>query len=288
MEMSVENRAKLERLQEVLKEKYEIEGKKEELPKEYEVSKETLERYQQDCISKEAEYQAEKAKVEALRRELDDAVRTREMGEKNMDDIKTHREYEILDKQISEAQHKEEEIRRNLQQEERKLEEIKDDLDNESELFESQKSDVEKIKAEKDAKEEQFQKQLAELEEKEKEASDDIPEDIVLKFKRIVKRNQKGIVAVKGNVCEGCHMILPFQFATEVRQAKTVHFCPYCSRVIYYEEVQDGEEQFYSPEDTGSLIDFADSDDDEFAEDEEDVAESGNSDEMSYASAEEE
>ncbi len=288
MKMTEENRAKLEKLQDVLVEKYRIEADIQELPRELEVSTDTLERYQHDWIEKNAEYESEKAKVSALKMELDEAVRAREMGEKNMDDIKTHREYEILDKQISEAQRKEEEIRKSLQQEERKLEELKDDLEGDNEIIESQKSEVEEIKAKTAANQEKFQKQLAELEIKANEASDGIDSEIVYKFQRIIKRNQKGIVAIKGNVCEGCHMILPYQYAADVRSGDKVYFCPYCSRVIYYEEMQNGEEQFYSPEDTGSLLGVGDDeDDDEFTDEDEDVSEVSSSEEGAFASDEE-
>ncbi len=276
MKMSMEIREKLENLQGILVKKYKIESSIRELPKELEVSQETLERYKKDYIEKNREYESEKAKVSALRMELDEAVRSREMGEKNMDDIKTHREYEILDKQISEAQSREEEIRKNLQQEERKLEELKDNLSSDEEVIKSHEADVAEIKAKTDANMDTYQRELAELEKKEQEASDEIAsnerdKEIVYKFQRIIQRNQQGIVAVKGNVCEGCHMILPFQFATEVRRGDDVLFCPYCSRVIYYEESLDNEDNLYSPEDTGSLLD-------EDEGDSEDADEEGNGD----------
>lgn len=287
MKMSEEIRAKLEKLQDVLVEKYKIETNIQELPKELEVSTDTLERYKKDYIEKNAEYESEKAKVSALKLELDEAVKAREMGEKNMDDIKTHREYEILDKQISEAQRKEEEIRKNLQQEERKLEELKDNLLGDEEIIKAQESEREEIKAKNDANMESYQKELADLKEKENEASNGIDNEIVYKFQRIIKRNQRGIVAVKGNVCEGCHMILPYQFATEVRRGDNVLFCPYCSRVIYYEEVQNGEEQYYSPEDTGSLIDYDNEDDDDFSDEEEELTEGAASEEGGFTAEEE-
>ncbi len=289
MEMSKEIREKLEKLQDVLVKKYEIESSIQELPKELQVSTETLERYKKDYIEKNAEYEAEKATVSALRLELDDAVRSREMGEKNMDDIKTHREYEILDKQITEAQGREEDIRKKLLQEEKKLEELKDNLSGDEEIIKAQEADVEEVKAKNDANMENYQKQLADLQEKEKEASEGIDSEIVYKFRRIIQRNQKGIVAVKGNVCEGCHMILPFQFATEVRSGKSILFCPYCSRIIYYdEESLDDEENLYSPEDTGSLLGLGDDDDDEFREEEDEEGnEEAVNEETSYASEEE-
>ena len=282
MKMTNEIREKLENLQNVLKDKYEIESKIQELPKALEVSTEALEHYKKDYIEKNAEYESEKAKVSALRLELDEAVRSREMGEKNMDDIKTHREYEILDKQISEAQSREEEIRKNLQHEERTLEELKDNLSGDEELIKNQEAEVEEIKAKNDANMENYQRTLAELQEQEQEASKDMENEIVYKFQRIVQRNQKGIVALKGNICEGCLMILPFQFATEVRRGDSVLFCPYCSRVIYYDETLDNEDNEISPEDTtGSLIDDDDENENEEGTEDE-INEGASSDEMAY------
>ncbi len=289
MKMSDDIRDKLVNLQDVLAEKYEIQGNIQELPKELEVSKETLEGYKKDYIDKTAEYEAEKAKVSALKLELDEAVRSREMGEKNMDDIKTHREYEILDKQISEAQTREEDIRKSLQQEERKLAELKDNLDDDLELIKSQEEEVREATAKKDENMDKYQKELERLEDKEKEASEGIDPEIVNKFQRIIQRNKKGIVAVKGNVCEGCHMILPYQFATEVRKGEDVLFCPYCSRVIFYEETEGGEdEKYYSAEDTGSLLGVGD-DDDEFAdeESEDELNEDAATEEAAYSRDEE-
>ncbi|MBP5156789.1 MAG: nucleic acid-binding protein [Treponema sp.] len=289
MKMSAENRDKLMKLQDVLAEKYEIEAKMQEVPNALEVSTELLEHYKKDYIEKNAEYEAEKAKVAALKLELDEAVRSRELGEKNMDDIKTHREYEILDKQISEAQSREEEIRKSLQQEERKQEELNDALTDVNEFIKTQEEEVKKATAEKDEKLDRYQKELDRLEDNAKEASEGLDDEIVDKFKRIIQRNKLGIVAVKSNVCQGCHMILPYQFATEVRKGENTLFCPYCSRVIFYEETAGGEEEkFFSAEDTGSLLGVGD-DDDEFSdeESEDELDENAATEEAAYSREEE-
>ena len=289
MKMSAENRDKLMKLQDVLAEKYEIEAKMQEVPNALEVSTELLEHYKKDHIEKNAEYEAEKAKVAALKLELDEAVRSRELGEKNMDDIKTHREYEILDKQISEAQSREEEIRKSLQQEERKQEELNDALTDVNEFIKTQEEEVKKATAEKDEKLDRYQKELDRLEDNAKEASEGLDDEIVDKFKRIIQRNKLGIVAVKSNVCQGCHMILPYQFATEVRKGENTLFCPYCSRVIFYEETAGGEEEkFFSAEDTGSLLGVGD-DDDEFSdeESEDELDENAATEEAAYSREEE-
>ena len=54
------------------------------------------------------------------------------------------------------------------------------------------------------------------------------------------------------------------QFVNVVRTAKEIEFCPYCSRILFYEEIEGAEEQFRkSIEDIdieeGGLADFVDS-----------------------------
>ena len=62
-------------------------------------------------------------------------------------------------------------------------------------------------------------------------------------------------------------MILPAQFANEVHNGDKIVFCPYCSRILFYQELKEGETEYSQIEDIGSLSDFGD-DDDDFGEDE--------------------
>ena len=66
-------------------------------------------------------------------------------------------------------------------------------------------------------------------------------------------------------------MILPAQFANLVREGESINFCPYCSRILFYEETGDEESynSFFSLEEAGSLTDLNDDFDDEEDYDEE-------------------
>lgn len=255
---------KLQNLEKVLGEKYEIEGRIEELPKSLNVNMEGLERFKSQYIEKNSEYDEQKKKVEELKALLEEATKTRESGEKGMDAVQTHREYEILDKQIAEAKDKEETYRKELTHEEKKLTELNDELAGIKGLIDSTESDVNEQKSSISGEIDKANAKLQELSNQEAEISDGLADEVVYKFQRIIKRNGKGIVAVRGNVCDGCQMILPAQFANQVHEimfSSDVHngqdalFCPYCSRVLYYEESLDTEENFFSMEDTGSLLD---------------------------------
>jgi len=260
MEMS-EIFDKLKELQVVLAEKYEIKDNVDNLPKSLNSSMEGLEQFKTEFLQKHEECEAEKAKIAQLKSELDDAIKASEESEKGMDNIQTHREYEILNKQIDEAKAKETELRNQIAKEEKILSQLNDDVSNLEALINSTESSVNEEKAELDDKIKKNQEELEKLEEQEKKISEGIDPETLYKFQRIIIRNTKGIVAVKGNVCEGCQMILPAQFANEVRKGDKIMFCPYCSRILFYEEGEDSEENFFTIEETGSLTDFGDEDD---------------------------
>ena len=119
---------RLKTLQNILVQKYDLEAKIEEAPKQLSSQEELLSRLKKEFIVKNADYETIKDKVLKLRAELEEAIKSREAGEKGMDNITTHREYEALEKQILEATDKENEIRKELQIEEKSLEETKENL----------------------------------------------------------------------------------------------------------------------------------------------------------------
>ncbi|MCR5724551.1 MAG: nucleic acid-binding protein [Treponema sp.] len=264
---------KLKSLQEILAEKYSLEVKIEESPKKLVAQEELLARLKKEYIEKNTVYEDVRSKVEHLKAELAEAEASRESGEKGMDNITTHREYEALDKQISEATERENAVRKDLQKEEKTLAELTEGLKADEMMITSQEQEVNSGKASLEVEIDGYKAQLASLENQESAIVPGIDQEIVYKFQRIIKRNSEGIVAVKNGVCMGCHMILPAQFANEVRDGDKILFCPYCSRILYYQKAEEGEEEsYFTADDTGSLSDFDDDFSDEFIdEDDENV-----------------
>lgn len=262
---------KLKKLQTILVKKYDLEKKKEEAPKQLGSQEELLARMKKEYIEKNNEYEEVKSKVAQLKFDLDEAVKSREKGEKGMDDIQTHREYEALEKQISEATEKETEVRKELQKEEKLLEEIKDTLKINEEMINSQESDLAASKENLNKELQKYDSELNSLKKDEDKITPDLDQEILFKFQRIIQRNSEGIVAVRNRVCTGCNMILPAQFANIVREGDNINFCPYCSRILFYEDT--GNEKDFDPiismDDAGSLADLDDDFDDEEGYDEE-------------------
>lgn len=262
---------KLKALQDILVEKYAIEVKIEEAPKALSQQGEMLTELKKEYIEKNTEYENSKGKVLVLRRELDEAVSARERGEKGMDSITTHREYEALDKEIKDATEKESEVRQNLQKEEKKLSGLEEVLQEKKQSIDMQQAELDSNKEAIAGTIDALRGSLDELKKQEDKIVPDLDPEIVFKFERIIRSKQnRGIVAVKGNVCDGCHMILPAQFANEVRDGDGIVFCPYCSRILFYQEQDDGENEYFNIEDAGSLVDLNDEEfEDDYLDDDE-------------------
>ena len=255
---------KLKKLQTILVNKYECEGLKEEAPKQLDAQEELLSRLKKEFIVENSDYEEVKNKVSALKLELDEAIKSRESGEKAMDSITTHREYEALEKQILEATDKENEIRKELQKEEKTLAELSETIKDNESLISSTEADINEARDNLKKEIDGYKKDLEKLKKKEDAITPGIDAEIIFKFERIIQRNSKGIVAVKGIVCDGCHMILPAQFANEVHNDEKILFCPYCSRILYYEEDDENTSNYFQMEDAGSLAGL---DEDEDSED---------------------
>ena len=270
MEMS-EVFDKLKDLQDVLSEKYAIESLIDEAPKRLTLQDQSLYLRKKEYIEKNNAYEEKRLLVNNLKTKLAENVAYREKREKEMDSITTHREYESLQKEIDDATNSEQQTRKELQREEKNLSELDEILKQDEERINLEEAELNDDKNALDEEINKHKAQLEELKAKEAELEEGIDSDIIFKFERIIKSKQgKGIVAVKGNVCDGCHMILPAQFANEVHNGDKIVFCPYCSRILFYQELEEGESEYFQLDDTGSLADLGDDDDyfgDEFDED---------------------
>jgi uncharacterized protein len=261
---------KLRSLQEIIYEKIGLEKNIQEIPKLLSTQEELLNRLKKTFIEKNSEYEKIKAEEIDFKNKLGEVESSREKSEKNMDVVNTQREYEALDKEIKDASEKEQQYRKDLQQRERILSELDEQIRQQAGLIEQQEKELEERRKKIEAEINDKKKQIDNLQKKESKLTENLDPEVVYKFERIIKNKMGiGIVAIKGNVCMGCHMILPVQFANEVRIGEEYVFCPYCSRILYYEESGEGEEEFFNTEDTGALSDLDETEEDEYEDDDE-------------------
>jgi predicted nucleic acid-binding Zn-ribbon protein len=261
---------KLRSLQDILSQKIALEKDIQEIPKILTTQEELLSRLKKTFIEKDQEYDKTRTTEAEFRQSLMLAEKAREGAEKNMDSISTQREYEALDKEIRDAAEKEVQYRKDLQREERLLADLQEQLDHTRSLIEQQDQELTERRMGIEVEISEKSKRIAELEVEEAELKKDLDPEVFFKFERIIRNKMgRGIVAIKSGVCTGCHMILPAQFANEVRLGEEIVFCPYCSRILFHEESEQDEEHYFNADDSGSLSDLDDMDEEDFDEEEE-------------------
>lgn len=270
---------KLRELQDTLSRKIQLEHAILEIPKQLVNLEEAYNRTRKTFIDKNLDYERNKHAEDEARSLLREAEAAREKAERNISEINTQREYEALDKEREDAEDKAKNFRGKLLKEERILMDLDEQIKQSQSLIEQQEKDLEErrrgIEEEVSAK----KAQISDLSQKEKGLAPDLDPEVLFKFERIIRNKMgRGIVAIKGGVCLGCLMILPAQFANTVREGDEIVFCPYCSRILFYEESEQGEEEFFHEEDSGSLSDLDDMDEDYEEDDDEEEDEKPNID----------
>lgn len=247
---------KLRSLQDILSQKFDIEKEIEETPKILNTKMELLNRLKKSYLEKNDKVEKTRDHIKHLRIRLDDAERQREEYEKQMDLITTQREYEALDKEIRDATEKEQQLRKDVLREEKVLEELSESLGKDEKMIQLQEEEIAAEKEKIESENEEKKEQLKQLEKEENQIVPDLDSEIVFKFERIVRSKAGlGIVPIKNSVCTGCHMRLPDQFVNDVRSGEHILFCPYCSRILFYEDI-DTSEELIGADEAGSLADL--------------------------------
>jgi uncharacterized protein len=79
--------------------------------------------------------------------------------------------------------------------------------------------------------------ELIGAEEKQAAAEQTVPEDVLPRYRRILKsKKDVAIVPVRGGACGGCHMKLTPQTVLTARAAENLVACDNCGRLVYWSE----------------------------------------------------
>jgi len=60
-----------------------------------------------------------------------------------------------------------------------------------------------------------------------------IPAQILGHYDRLVARGKKGVAALHGQVCSGCHMQVPLGVVMTLRRGEDIQLCESCGRYLY-------------------------------------------------------
>ncbi len=232
-------------------------GELQQLDLEIKVIREKLKKYPQEIARYEEDLENAKTAIAEARIELEQIQKNKKemehkleenqssikKAEKKLFEIKTYREYEALQKEISETKA----ANASLEEEVLGFMEVIEKLekhitDTESELV-AREEENEKLITDLKAKIENLEMaHESKQAEKEKIISIIDPEVLPL-YEKIKTRNGIAIAPARNEVCTGCNMKIPPQLFNEVLTLSRMIQCPNCGRILYSEESINGELQ---------------------------------------------
>lgn len=240
----------LKSLQDVLQKKFDLENQVEALPANLRAEEAKLAEDNSNYLKLTEKYNSVNEEFKSLSIRYDDAFATRTGYEKQMEFINTQREYEALSKQLDEAKLQEQTLLKSRNQKKSELEKLNVELDTQEKICDEQKAKVEEERSKVEGVLGGIYAEIEELNNKCLEIKGNaISDELYSKFANIAKQKEGlGIVPVWGQVCQGCNMVLPMQFVIDLRlkqEHNDLDYCPYCSRIIYYEKLDSETEKNY-------------------------------------------
>ena len=173
----------------------------------------------------------------SLKLDIQDINVRKSKAEEKIDSIKTQREYEALEKELQTIIDDEVAVRKRMThitglkaKVDKEIVEVKSKLEFEQNIYATESASLENELLE-------ILKKLDSIKLEEEKYASRMDEDFLFKFQRIIRNKSNGVVPLIESVCKGCHMILPVEFANKVRrEPDDIKFCPYCSRILYYQD----------------------------------------------------
>ena len=229
------------KLQNYLKEKFDLQQEVENLPIDLNVLKTQLSAKCDELSTLNSNLEFTKAEETSLNIRYSDTFRERSEVEKKIELTNTHKEHEAIMKEIDQLRKVEKEFydSKNITSKTiADLEVVISELNAEIQAMEAQvaadESVILSLTNEKNARIEVLEGEISSL------IDNNIDPALYRKFANIVKnKDGVGIIDIENQVCNGCHMVLPRQFVNEVRSNEETKFCPYCSRILYYSDGQE-------------------------------------------------
>ncbi|MGH7885437.1 MAG: zinc ribbon domain-containing protein [Thermodesulfobacteriota bacterium] len=231
----------LEKLQNIDTKLRDIEKNLEHYPKEISVFNDELQNKKEAIEDQKKSLQElEDLKIK-LEQGLKDNLSTIKKAENRLFEIKTHKEYEALQKEITETK------RGNSSLEDQIL-----GIMEESEILNDNiiknEEDFSIINKDYSQKISEFQKLIEELEVSHKPVKEEknkitaaVDPDILPVYERAAKRNGDALALARDEFCTSCHINLPPQLYNELLTETKIILCPSCRRILYTEQKKDSE-----------------------------------------------
>ncbi|WP_462137164.1 zinc ribbon domain-containing protein [Candidatus Mycalebacterium sp.] len=225
----------LKKLQSVDVELRKIEKDLQKYPKEVSVFKDELQSISESLVEKKLQIEeSDKSKL-LLEKHLSDRKGYIDETEGRLLKIKTHREYEALQKELTEA-------KRECLETENSILELMEKTEGFSSETENLDKSLKEKKEEYQPKIDEFEKLIKELEskhaprrEEKEQITGHLSPEVVPVYTKVSQKNPNFLALAHNEMCTNCNMNIPPQMFNEVLKQTKIVQCPNCNRILYCE-----------------------------------------------------
>jgi predicted nucleic acid-binding Zn-ribbon protein len=174
-----------------------------------------------------------RAKEEGLKKGMDHLKKTKE----RLLEVKTNKEYQAMLKEIEVIVKKNGEIEDEIILKLEEIDSARSGLKVKELEFETFHSRYEKEKKELESEIGLMDSEISRLIREQAGLRERIHAEILKKYDRIKNHsNGRAVVPVWKGICEACHMNIPPQMYNELQRSDDIMQCPFCSRIIYWDD----------------------------------------------------
>lgn len=153
---------------------------------------------------------------------------------RQLNEVKTNKEYSILLKEIEEANQKDNDMEEEIIREMLSADEIEDEIKTASQKYSEAEEKFSKEKDVLQQEKKKFEAKRDKLNQKKEKLVPKIPSDHVNKYLKIYKRNNGiALSPVKEEFCSLCHLRIRPQVINELKGKEKIILCENCGRILY-------------------------------------------------------
>ena len=204
----------------------------EKLDKEFNLFKEGIEKNKIKYDELKSRHTENENKIKKVNEGI---VKTKE----RMLEVKNNKEYQAMLKEIEIAESSRGEIETQIISLLDELDKLSVLVKKDEEILKQSRSKYEQEKKEMEDDLNAVDTDVANWEQKRIGLQRDVPDELLVRYERIKKRNKGvGVTSVWKAVCNGCHMNIPPQLYNELQRSDDLLSCPNCNRIMYFQDME--------------------------------------------------
>ena len=189
------------------------------------------------------EQQSQLAETEQLHaektREYDEVAERYKQSKARLSKVSNTKEYSAIEQEI-------ENVKRQSAQLEEELVQLLEAIESTRASISEKTTKIKTLRSTVGDEEGRTVKELSELDsrldsllEQRKSVEGDVAREVLRRYTFIRSRREGlAVVPAQDGSCQGCHMALPPQLYIELQRGNTLHFCPSCQRILFFEDAQ--------------------------------------------------